>query len=37
MSTSGDMPSTGLDSLNETGDSIEVALARQLLSKGNYQ
>ncbi|ODS23609.1 DEAD/DEAH box helicase [Candidatus Endobugula sertula] len=35
MSTSGDMPSTGLDSLNETGDSIEVALARQLLSQGS--
>ena len=30
QSTSGDMPDTGLDILNQGGDSIEVALARQL-------
>jgi hypothetical protein len=30
QSTSGTMPETGLDSLNQDGDSIEVALARQL-------
>jgi SNF2 family DNA or RNA helicase len=30
QSTSGDMPETGLDVLNQTGDSIEVALARRL-------
>lgn len=30
QSTSGDMPETGLDVLNQDGDSIEVALARQL-------
>ncbi|MBT6702241.1 MAG: DEAD/DEAH box helicase family protein [Gammaproteobacteria bacterium] len=30
QSTSGDMPDTGLDVLNQGGDSIEVALARQL-------
>ncbi len=30
MSTSGDMPDTGLDILNQGGDSIEVELARQL-------
>ena len=32
QSTSGDMPETGLDVLNSDGDSIEVALARQLVS-----
>lgn len=32
QSTSGDMPDCGLDVLNDTGDSIEVQLARQLLS-----
>ena len=32
QSTSGDMPDTGLDVLNQDGDSIEVALAKQLLS-----
>lgn len=32
QSTSGDMPETGLDSLNQGGDSIEVALAKQLLA-----
>jgi SNF2 family DNA or RNA helicase len=31
QSTSGDMPDTGLDVLNSDGDSIEVALAKQLL------
>jgi len=31
QSTSGDMPDTGLDVLNQDGDSIEVALAKQLL------
>lgn len=29
---SGDMPESGLDVLNQDGDSIEVALARQLVS-----
>jgi hypothetical protein len=32
QSTSGDMPESGLDVLNQDGDSIEVALARQLVS-----
>ena len=32
QSTSGDMPETGLDSLNQGSDSIEVELARQLLA-----
>lgn len=32
QSTSGDMPDTGLDVLNSDGDSIEVALAKQLLA-----
>lgn len=32
QSTSGDMPDCGLDVLNDTGDSIEVQLAKQLLS-----
>ena len=32
QSTSGDMPDTGLDVLNQTGDSIEVALAKQLIA-----
>lgn len=31
QSTSGDMPDSGLDVLNDAGDSIEVALAKQLL------
>jgi SNF2 family DNA or RNA helicase len=31
QSTSGDMPESGLDVLNQDGDSIEVALARQLV------
>ena len=30
QSTSGDMPDTGLDILNQGGDSIEVALAKKL-------
>ena len=30
QSTSGDMPETGLDVLNQDGDSIEVAMAKQL-------
>jgi hypothetical protein len=32
QSTSGDMPETGLDVLNQDGDSIEVALAKQLVT-----
>lgn len=32
QSTSGDMPDTGLDVLNQDGDPIEVALAKQLLA-----
>lgn len=31
QSTSGDIPESGLDSLNQRGDSVEVALARNLL------
>lgn len=31
QSTSGDIPESGLDALNSDGDSVEVALARQLL------
>lgn len=31
QSTSGDMPDSGLDILNQDGDSVEVALARQLV------
>jgi hypothetical protein len=31
QSTSGDMPDSGLDILNQSGDSMEVALAKQLL------
>lgn len=33
QSTSGDMPDTGLDILNQAEDSIEVALAKQLIAK----
>ena len=33
QSTSGDMPDTGLDILNQGGDSIEVALAKQLVAQ----
>lgn len=32
QSTSGDVPDSGLDVLNQDGDSVEVALARQLLA-----
>jgi hypothetical protein len=32
QSTSGDIPESGLDSLNSDGDSIEMALARQLVA-----
>ncbi len=32
QSTSGDMPESGLDVLNQDGDSIEVALAKKLVS-----
>ena len=32
QSTSGDMPDTGLDVLNQDGDRIEVALAKQLVA-----
>jgi hypothetical protein len=32
QSTSGDMPDSGLDVLNQDGDSVEVALARQLVA-----
>ncbi|NMG15747.1 SNF2-related protein [Aromatoleum bremense] len=32
QSTSGDMPDTGLDVLNQSGDSIEVALAKKLIA-----
>jgi hypothetical protein len=31
QSTSGEVPDSGLDVLNQDGDSIEVALARQLV------
>ncbi len=31
QSTSGDVPESGLDILNQDGDSVEVALARQLV------
>lgn len=32
QSTSGDMPDSGLDILNDVGDSLEVALAKQLMA-----
>lgn len=32
QSTSGDIPESGLDSLNSDGDSVEMALARQLVT-----
>lgn len=32
QSTSGDMPESGLDVLNQNGDSIEVALAKRLIA-----
>jgi hypothetical protein len=34
QSTSGDMPESGLEILNQGGDSIEVALAKQLVGQG---
>ena len=34
QSTSGDMPDCGLDVLNDSGDSVEMELAKQLLSSG---
>lgn len=33
QSTAGEMPESGLDSLNQDGDSIEVALAKQLIDE----
>lgn len=33
QSTSGDMPDSGLDVLNDSGDSLEVALAKKLLAE----
>jgi hypothetical protein len=35
QSTSGDIPESGLDSLNTDGDSVEMALARQLVTDKN--
>ncbi len=32
QSTSGEVPESGLDALNQDGDSVEMALARQLVS-----
>lgn len=32
QSTSGDVPESGLDALNQDGDSVEMALARQLIA-----
>lgn len=32
QSTSGDVPESGLDALNTDGDSVEVAMARQLVA-----
>jgi superfamily II DNA or RNA helicase len=37
QSTSGDIPECGLDILNQDGDSVEVALARQLVATNNSQ
>jgi len=31
QSTAGDIPQSGLDALNTDGDSVEMALARQLV------
>lgn len=36
QSTSGDVPESGLDVLNSDGDSVEVALARQLVSANDH-
>jgi len=33
QSTSGEMPDTGLDVLNQDSDSMEVALAKQLIAQ----
>jgi len=33
QSTSGDMPDSGLDILNQSGDSVEVELAKRLIEK----
>lgn len=33
QSTSGDVPESGLDALNQDGDSVEMALARQLVAE----
>ena len=35
QSTSGDMPDSGLDILNQVEDSIEVELAKRLIAKHN--
>lgn len=32
QSTAGDIPETGLDTLNQEADSMEVALARELIA-----
>ena len=32
QSTSGDAPESGLDSLNQDGDSVEMVLARQIIA-----
>ncbi|RMO79202.1 DEAD/DEAH box helicase [Pseudomonas syringae pv. philadelphi] len=32
QSTSGDVPESGLDSLNQDGASVEMALARQIIN-----
>jgi hypothetical protein len=33
QSTSGDMPDSGLDVLNDSGESIEMALAKKLMAE----
>ncbi|KTS78366.1 hypothetical protein NS274_06525 [Pseudomonas oryzihabitans] len=35
QSTSGDVPESGLVALSQDGDSVEMALARQLVNGGN--
>ena len=35
QSTSGDMPDTGLDILNQAEDSVEVQLAKRLVERPN--
>lgn len=32
QSTAGDLPESGLDILNSDGDSVEIALAKQLMA-----